>query len=133
MIIPTSLVPGEFAGQPPGTYIPVKFGTQYNTSAGLTLKQVLFDGQVFVGLQARQTALNYVRKGQELTEQDLRVNIYKVYYGILLRKTQMDLLNANITGPGTATQFIRDVPNGLGEKLDMDKASVNCQTWKQKS
>ena len=134
LIIPTSLVPGEFAGQPAGTFIPIKFGTQYNTAAGLTLKQVLFDGQVFVGLQARQTALNFYRKSQEITEQDLRVNTYKVYYQLLLSRTQMDLIDANIS---RAKELLHSstvlFQNGLGEKLDMDKAAVqlsNLETEK---
>src|SRR5665213_1299520 len=29
--IPTQLIPGEFFGGKPGTFIPIKFGTQYNT------------------------------------------------------------------------------------------------------
>ena len=32
--IPTSLIPGEIFGGPPGTYIPVKFGTKYNATYG---------------------------------------------------------------------------------------------------
>src|SRR5258706_6374528 len=43
--IPTTLIPGEFIQQP-GTFVPLKFGTQYTTTGGATLKQVLFDGQV---------------------------------------------------------------------------------------
>ena len=31
--LPTSLIPAEFFGGPPGTYIGVKFGTQYNAAA----------------------------------------------------------------------------------------------------
>ncbi|MFX8397141.1 hypothetical protein ABTL72_19265, partial [Acinetobacter baumannii] len=54
--IPTSLIPGQIFGQPPGTFIPVQFGTKYNGNAGLQLQQLLFDGQVFIGLQARDAA-----------------------------------------------------------------------------
>src|SRR4051812_12331444 len=38
--IPTSLVPGEFAGQPRGTFIPLKFGTKYNSSGGFDISQL---------------------------------------------------------------------------------------------
>jgi outer membrane protein len=44
--IPTSLLPAEIFGGAPGTFIPVKFGTKYNGTAGATLQQVLFDGQL---------------------------------------------------------------------------------------
>lgn len=50
--LPTSLIPAEFFGGPAGTFIPVQFGTKYNGTYGFTIDQLLFDGQVFVGLQA---------------------------------------------------------------------------------
>jgi len=55
--IPTQLIPAEFAGGPAGTYFPEKFGTKYTGSYGANLQQILFDGQVFVGLQARKAPL----------------------------------------------------------------------------
>ena len=85
--IPTTLIPGEFVGQPAGTFLPLKFGTQYNATGGVTLKQVLFDGQVFVGLQARQASLDFYKKKEEVTEQMLRANIYKIYDQLLIAKT----------------------------------------------
>ena len=134
VIIATQLVPGEFAGQPSGTFIPIKFGTQYNTGVGVTLKQVLFDGQVFVGLQARKTALDYYQKNAELTEQNVRVNIYKVYYQLLLSRTQMDLIDANIKRSEELLHNTTELyKNGFNEKLDVDKAQVqlaNLQTEK---
>ena len=93
--IPTTLIPGEFFGQP-GTYLPVKFGTKYNSTGGVTLTQILFDGQVFVGLQARQASLDFYRKKQEITEQMLRANITKIYYQLLVGKWQIDQIDANI-------------------------------------
>jgi outer membrane protein len=41
--IPTSLLPGEFFGQP-GVQVPVQFGVKYQSSAGLELNQLLLDG-----------------------------------------------------------------------------------------
>jgi outer membrane protein TolC len=95
---------------------------------------VLFDGQVFVGLQARKTALDYYSKNAELTEQQIRVNIYKVYFQLLLSKTQIDLIDANIK---RAEELLNNTTvmykNGFSEKLDVDKATVqlaNLQTEK---
>jgi len=92
---------------------------------GITLKQVLFDGQVFVGLQARQTSLDYYRKSQELTEQNLRVNINKIYYQLLLSRTQIALIDANIS---RAQELLHNTTemfkNGFAERLDVDKATV---------
>ncbi len=123
--LPTTLIPGEFVGQPAGTFLPLKFGTTYNTTGGITLKQVLFDGQVFVGLQARAASLQYYRKKQEFTEQQIRSNIYKIYYQLLIAKSQMDQIDANIA---SQQEYLRNTgemfKNGFSEQLDVDKATV---------
>src|SRR5689334_14345036 len=49
--LPTSLIPAEIFGGAPGTFEAVQFGTKWNGTYGATLNQILFDGQVFVGLQ----------------------------------------------------------------------------------
>lgn len=131
--IPTTLIPGEFIGQP-GTYLPVKFGLQWNSTGGVTLQQVLFDGQVFVGLQARQASLDYYRKRQEVTEQMIRANIYKVYYQLLISRWQMDQIDADIASQEALLHSYSEMfKNGFAEQLDVDKASVslaNLQTEK---
>jgi len=78
--IPTTLLPGEIVGQPAGTYVPVKFGTKYTSSATLQLQQLLFDGQVFIGLQARKTSIDFQTKNLEVTEELIKTNVYKIYY-----------------------------------------------------
>lgn len=123
--IPTTLIPGEFIGQP-GTYLPVKFGLQWNSTGGVTLQQVLFDGQVFVGLQARQASLDFYRKKQEVTEQVIRANIYKVYYQLLISRWQMDQIDANIASQQELLHSYSEMfKNGFAEQLDVDKASVS--------
>jgi outer membrane protein len=122
--IPTTLIPGEFIGQP-GTFIPVKFGTKWNNSAGVTLSQILFDGQVFVGLQARQTALDLAHKSAEITEQGVRVNVYKIYYQLLIGKWQMDQIDANIANQESLLHNSTEMfKNGFAEQLDVDKGTV---------
>lgn len=135
--IPTSLLPGEIFGQPAGTYIPVQFGTKYNSTAAIQLQQTLFDGQVFVALQARNTSIQFQTKNKEVTEEAIKTNIYKIYYQLVLSKTQIDLVDANITRlqklQHDATELYK---NGFAEKLDLDKVTVqlaNLQTEKTKA
>lgn len=134
--IPTNLLPGEFFGQPAGTFIPVKFGTKYSVNSGVTLNQILFDGQVFVGLQARKTSIDYRTKAAEVTQETIKTNIYKVYYQLVVSKTQVQLLDANISRLEKLahdTKVMYD--NGFVEKLDVDKLNVqlvNLRTEKEK-
>ena len=135
--IPTSLLPGEIFGQPAGTYIPVKFGTKYNSTANIQLQQTLFDGQVFIGLQARATSIQFQTKNMEVTEEAIKTNIYKIYYQLVLSKTQIALLDANITRLEKLKHDANELyKNGFAEKLDLDKISVqlsNLQTEKTKA
>lgn len=132
----TTLLPGEFLGQPAGTFVPVTFGTKYITSAGVDLNQVLFDGQVFIGLKARKTSMEWKNAQAEVTKELIRTNIYKVYYQLVVSRTQMELVNANID---MITKLKHDTKlmyeNGVAEKLDIDKSDVqltNLETEKQK-
>src|SRR5579863_2286736 len=122
---PLSVAPGKYFGYPNVKLVPIPFATQYSANAGVSLKQVLFDGQVFVGLQARQTALDYYKKNEELTEQQLRQNITKVYYQLLLSKVQVELIDANITHAQELLHNSSEMfKNGFAERLDVDKATV---------
>ncbi|MEI9809314.1 MAG: TolC family protein [Bacteroidota bacterium] len=67
-------------------FIAAQFGTKYSATAAITLSQILFDGQVFVGLQARRTTINFARKNVEVTEEAIKTNIYKVYYQLVVSK-----------------------------------------------
>jgi outer membrane protein len=123
--VPSTVVPGFFAGQPGKKFVAFAFGTSNGANYGITLKQLLFDGQVFVGLQARQASLDYAGKSREVTEQTLRANISKVYYQLLLSGTQVALIDANITRVKELQHNTSEMfKNGFAEKLDLDKATV---------
>lgn len=134
--IPVSLLPGEIVGQPAGTYVPVKFGTKYNAAGGIELNQLLFDGQVFVGLQARDASIKFYQKTVEVTQENIKANIYKIYYQLVVGKKQLESVDANIE---RLEKLLHDVTemykNGFTEKLDIDKITVqlnNLRTEKTK-
>ncbi|MFZ9387546.1 MAG: TolC family protein [Chitinophagaceae bacterium] len=117
-------------------FIAAQFGTRFSASAGVSLTQILFDGQVFVGLMARGAAMDLARKSADVTEEGIRVNIMKIYYQLVVSKTQTELLDANIA---LVEKNLRDTriiyESGFREKLDVDKETVrlsNLQTEKQK-
>ena len=126
LAIPTNLLPAEFFGGAPGTYLPVKFGTKFNGSYGANLRQVLFDGQVFVGLQARTASIKYASQNVDVTKEQIKANVYKVYYQLVVGKVQVKILEANIS---RAEKLLRDTKelfkNGFAERLDVDKVTVN--------
>jgi outer membrane protein TolC len=137
LTIPTSLLPGQIFGGAPGTFIPVQFGTKFNANYGANFNQILFDGQVFIALQARATSLDWKRKSAALTEENIKANIYKIYYQLAASKTQLNILDANILRlQKLASDAALMYKNGFAEKLDVDKVNVqlnNLQTEKLKA
>src|SRR5687768_11215975 len=135
--LPVSLVPAEFFGGQPGTFEKVAFGLRHNATLGVQLNQLLFDGQVFVGLQARETVLKFQEKNLEVTEELIKTNIYKIYYQLVASKRQTELLDANIERFEKLLRETRIIyENGFAEKLDVDRVNValtNLQTEKIKT
>lgn len=134
LVIPTTLLPAEIAGGTPGTFLPVQFGVPHNVTGSFDLQQVLFDGQVFVGLQARRASLDFYRRQSDVTKEQIKANVYKIYYQLVVGKQQLGAIDANIERFEkllTDTRAIYD--NGFAEKLDVDKVNVqlsNLQTEK---
>ena len=112
---------------PPKSYnnITAAFGTTWQANASAQLKQILFDGQVFIGLQARTANLQVAKQTEKLTEQNIRVNIYKIYEQLLIGEKQITLLDSNIA---QSNDILHDVEvlvkNGLAEKLDINRIQV---------
>lgn len=118
-------------------YIQAQFGTKFNNSVGVNLSQLLFDGQVFIGLQARNATMAFARKGAEVTEENIRANVYKVYYQLSASRSQIGILEANIA---RVEKFLSDTrklyENGFAERLDISKLEVqlaNLQTERLKA
>jgi len=122
--VPTSLLPGEFFGQP-GTQIPVKFGVKYNSSAGIELNQLLFDGTYIVGLQASKTYKELSVRSTTRTKIETVVAVTKAYYSVLVNKEQLKLIDANLV---QLTKSFNDTEamfkNGFAEKIDADRLLV---------
>ncbi|WP_449436037.1 TolC family protein [Pedobacter steynii] len=122
--VPTSLLPGEFFGQP-GTQIPVKFGVKYNSSAGIELNQLLFDGTYIVGLQASKTYKELSVRSTARTKIETVVAVTKAYYSVLVNKEQLKLIDANLV---QLTKSFNDTEamfkNGFAEKIDADRLLV---------
>ncbi len=135
--IPVTLIPAEIFGGPAGTFEKLPFGIKYNATGGVQLNQLLFDGQVFVGLQARESVLKFQQKNVEVTEEMIKTNIHKIYYQLVVSKQQIELLDANITRFEKLLHDTRIIhENGFAEKLDIDKVNVtvtNLQTEKIKA
>lgn len=118
-------------------FIAAQFGTKWNASAGISLQQLLFDGQVFIGLQARKASIDFQEAAARVTEENIKTNLYKVYYQLVVSKTQIELLDANIKRLEKLDYDVKALyKNGFAERIDIDKIAVqlnNLSTEKIKA
>ncbi|MFT6814506.1 MAG: outer membrane protein [Sphingobacteriales bacterium] len=120
--IPTTFLPGEFSGQPKGTFTPVKFGQQYSTSVGVNVNQLLFDASYILSIKGSKVFKELAIIRNEQSEQELITNVSKAYYSALLTTENLVLLTANKL---RLEKILNDTKayydNGFVEKLDVDR------------
>lgn len=117
---------------PPPSSSLFSFQQPWNLSSGVTLQQLLFQPDVFVGLKARQTALNLSKAQLEQVKERVKDSAYKRYYAILIAEKQLYFLNESVQ---RLQKLYNDdsvmFKNGFIERLDLDKVQVqltNLQT-----
>jgi outer membrane protein len=123
--IPTSFIPAEFFGGPPGTFAPVKFGTQYQSTAALEGSQLIFSGDYFLGLKASKVFVELSQRSTQRTKIEAAAVVSKAYYTVLINEERIKLMDANIARLKKAlddTKALLD--NGFVEKIDHDRLSV---------
>ncbi|MEJ7677365.1 MAG: TolC family protein [Segetibacter sp.] len=93
---------------------------------------MLFQPDVFVGLQARKTALNLSQANLDVIKEGVKDSAYRRYYAILIAQKQSEFLDSGIR---RLQKLYHDdsimLVNGFAEKLDLDKVQVqltNLQT-----
>lgn len=115
---------------PPASFA-ARFGSKLTAGFGVDVSQILFDGQVFIGLMAKKTALEFYSKSAEVTAEQIKTNIYKVYYQLVVGKKQMGSLDANIERFEKLLHDTKEIyKNGFAEKLDVDKVTVQLNNLK---
>ncbi len=122
---------------PDGTKIPVptqqaiSFYQPWNSTFGPTLSQLLFQPDVFVGLQARKASLQYAQSNIDQVKERVKDSAYKRYYAILIADKQLYFLNESVK---RLEKLYHDdsalYANGFAERLDLDKVEVQLTNLK---
>ncbi|MBN2636142.1 MAG: TolC family protein [Prolixibacteraceae bacterium] len=123
--LPVSLLPGEFFGEPAGTYIPVKFGQDFNSDFGFSVNQLLFDGSYIVGVGSSQIYLNLAKQAHEKTQIDIREAVMQAYYLVLISERTYQVMSDNYENEKKIyyeTQILYE--NGFREEQDVDQINL---------
>lgn len=123
--IPTSLLPGQFFGAPAGTFIPVKFGTQYQALGGGSVSQLIFSSDYIIGLKASKELRILSEKNLNRTKIETIVAVSKAYYTALINKERLKTLDANIIRFKKLFDDTKAMnTSGFVEKIDVDRIEL---------
>ncbi|HYG53647.1 MAG TPA: TolC family protein [Flavobacteriales bacterium] len=128
--IPTTVVPASAfsPGAPDDLLVPVQFGTKYQTSAGATLSQLVFDGSYFVAIKTSKTALELQTLLEQKTTVDVKNEVVKAYYMAAIADENIKTLGTTLVqmeklkGETEAIQ-----KEGLIEKQDVEQLELTVQ------
>ncbi|MCC5920314.1 MAG: TolC family protein [Cyclobacteriaceae bacterium] len=125
-------IPGGGGAQPTSDgVIPLAFAVNYQAELAAQLTQMIFDGSYFVGLKAAKTYKQLADKDFIKTETDVIENVKKSYYGVLVGKERIDLLQNNLTRLESLYRETQmQYENGLIEKVDVSRVKVQLNNVK---
>ena len=103
----------------------ISFFAPWNITAGVSLSQLLFEPQVFVGLQARRALLESGNLQIKVAEDKVKETVYKSYYAVLIAKKQLLFVQESEKRLQKLSADMNVMfKNGFVEKLDIDKSTV---------
>ena len=127
LALPTTVLPGEFLGKP-GTTIPVQMGSQYNTTAVVSISQILYNQTALTAVKLTKKAAELSNLSVEKASEEIAFEVAKLYALGQTTAEQYKLISENIK----RTERLRDitkiiVENGVGKQVDLDRVNVNLE------
>lgn len=135
-ILQTTVIDGAGFGQP-GTTIQAAFGQKWNSTAGISLNQALYDQAVFVGLKAAKSTREFYQINAQLTEEQVIERVANAYYQVYVTRQNLTVLDNNLKNTTKVKDIIKgQYDNGLAKKIDLDRTMVrisNINTLRQQT
>lgn len=123
-ILQLNALPGDFFGAP-GTTILAPLGQKWNSIAGVSVSQALFDQSVFTGLKAAKTTREFYQINADLTEEQVIERVANAYYQVYVQQQKLEVVENNLKNANKVKDIIKgQYDNGLARKIDLDRISV---------
>lgn len=104
---------------------PVVFVAPLNFQFDLNVQQLIFQPDVFVAFQARQTVMDYAKQNVVVAQQKVKESVQKAYYSVLIAENQAVVLQETKKRLDQLLVEMQQMyKNGFAEKLDIDKLQV---------
>lgn len=135
-ILQLNALPGDFFGAP-GTTILAPLGQKWNSVAGVTLNQAIYDQSVFIGLKAAKSTREFYQINAQLTEEQVIEKVANAYYQVYVTRQNLNVLDNNLKNTTKVKDIIKgQFENGLAKKIDLDRTLVrisNINTQRQQT
>lgn len=126
---PVTLIPGEIGGGEPGTFLPVRFGTQQNLSATATWSQLIFDGSYIVGVQSARTLLQISKNAKVKTDLEVRKAVINAYGNVLMAEESVEILLNNLQNVIKNLNDTQQIfETGFAEEEDVEQLKITRLT-----
>ena len=127
VLLPTTVLPGEFLGKP-GTMIPLQMGSTYSASAVLSISQVLYNQTALTAVKILKKMSSVSGLSVEKASEDVAFDVAKLYALEQTTEEQRKLIDKNIS----LIERLRDITkitidNGIGKQIDLDRVNVNLE------
>lgn len=96
--IPTQVLPANAFNPmaPADELVGVKFGTDYNVTASLSVSQLVFSGNYIVGLQAVKASTEMYSVLTEKKSIEIKANVTEAYFTILVLRENLSILEETL-------------------------------------
>jgi outer membrane protein len=117
--------------QPAPVYSGFALGLQYGGVGAISASQLLFDGSYLIGLKAAKVYTALATKQAEQTEVDIIDQVTKAYYGVLVTRERLALLDRNLVRLERLLRETTEIQKqGFAEKIDVDRLQVSYNNLK---
>jgi outer membrane protein len=114
--------------KPSGQFVPVSFAPAFSASASVNVRQILFNGAVFIGVGAAHIYSNLARDLYQAKQVETVTKVRKAYYGALLAREAFDLMRSSLQN---AEDNLKNVQlmrkQGIVSEYDELRASVGVE------
>jgi len=135
--LPTTLLPeafGALAGTP-GKAVAVQMGSNYSSTAMLSISQVIYNQTALTALKLAKKADEINELGIQKSKEEIGIQVAKMYMLALTTLEQQKLIESNIERAERLKKITQvTVDNGVGKQIDLDRINVSLEnTYNQLS
>lgn len=131
--IPTQVIPAN-AFNPmadPNELVGVRFGTDYNATASITVNQLLFDGSYITGLKAARRYPEISNLQLIMKKRDLKFDVTSAYLSAVIAQENIRIVSVNIdTTERLLEQLAGLIEVGVSDSTEYDQLTLNLQRIK---